>query len=336
MKRYRVMLSLLIVLMLSFCIEPAFSAAKTYVMIVKDVSNPYMICMYEGFEKACHELNVKSVLKGPEANGKPEQSAIAEEAAAQNAAAIVIAANDKDSLSDALTEARNLRIPVISLDSAINPRDREVHIQQVSPEIIGSVLVQAAAKIMGHQGQFAILSTTVNMPNQASWVRWMQRELESHQEKYKDMILVETAYGRDEYDASVRETMRLLKAYPELKLIIAPTVVGLHAAAEEIRKAGSGVKVIGLGLPSNMEPFIMDGTCPWMYLWNPSDLGYLAAYAANAAAGGSNVGALGEIIYAGMLGDRVVTESEDGGTEIVLGFPKMFDSTNVTVWKELF
>jgi rhamnose transport system substrate-binding protein len=336
MKRYRIMLFLHIFIFVFFCMQSVFSSSKTYVMIVKDISNPYMIRMYEGFEKACNELGVKAVLKGPEANGQPVQSAIVEEAMARKADAIVIAANDKDALSSALSKARNLHVPVISLDSAINPTDREVHIQQVSPEIIGSVLIQAAAKIMGYQGEFVILSTTVNMPNQASWVSWMQHELHSHPEKYKDMMLVETAYGRDEYETSVRETVRLLKSYPDLKLIIAPTVVGLHAAAEKIRKADSHVKVVGLGLPSNMEPFIMDGTCPWMYLWSPSDLGYLAAYAANAAVDGNNIGVLGEILNAGMLGDRIVTESEDGGTEIVLGFPKMFDSTNVTVWKELF
>ncbi len=80
----------------------------------------------------------------------------------------------------------------------------------------------------------------------------------------------------------------------------------------------------------------MQGVCPWMYLRSPSEVGYLAVYAMEAAAQGALRGALCEIIHAGSLGDKVVTESEDGGTEIALGYPKVFDMTNIAVWGELF
>lgn len=336
MKRFRFVLLLCVVIFLIVHTQAELLSGKPYVLVVKDVTNPYMIRMYEGFKNACEELGSEPILKGPEMNGKPTQSAIVKELIKREVGAIIIAANDRETISAGLSEAMRLHIPVVSLDSAVNPDNRAVHIQQALPKTIGSVLIQAAAKIMGYKGEFAILSTTAGMPNQASWVKWMRIELQSYREKYKDMKMVEIAYGLDEYDASVRTAKSLLEKYPELKLIIAPTVVGLHAAAEVIRQSGLPAKVIGLGLPSNMEPYIMDGTCPWMYLWNPSDLGYLAAYAADAAATGRNIGAIGEILNAGMLGDRIVSESEDGGTEIVLGNPKMFDSTNVIVWKDLF
>jgi rhamnose transport system substrate-binding protein len=85
-----------------------------------------------------------------------------------------------------------------------------------------------------------------------------------------------------------------------------------------------------------MEPYITSGICPWMYLWNPSEVGYLAAYASHGLVGGQLTGEIGEILSAGTLGDKVVTLSEDGGSEIVLGNPKMFDETNIAMWKEVF
>lgn len=47
----------------------------------------------------------------------------------------------------------------------------------------------------------------------------------------KAMELVKIAYGDDEFQKSVDETEVLIKNYPNLKAIIAPTTVGIMAAA---------------------------------------------------------------------------------------------------------
>ena len=43
----------------------------------------------------------------------------------------------------------------------------------------------------------------------------------------------------------------------------------------------------GLGLPSQMKAYVKDGTVKQFELWNPTDLGYLAGYAAASLASGS-------------------------------------------------
>lgn len=312
------------------------SNPRRFALVVKSTENPYMACMYEGFRDACVELGDVPLLVGPDANGEPGQAELIHELIAQGVDAIAVAANDKNALSAELNDAIAADIPVVSLDSMVNPESRLVHVQQASPEMVGRVLIQAGAEMMGFQGQFAILSTTATMPNQASWVRWMRHELEAYPEKYKAIQLVEVAYGMDAYETSAELTRALLERYPDLRLIIAPTVVGIRAAAEEIQRQGSSVKVTGLGLPSDMESYIRNGVCPWMYLWNPSEVGYLAAYAADALVDGNLAGTVGEPLAAGRLGVRVVTGCEDGGTEIVVGNPIMFDSTNIIVWKDIF
>ena len=71
----------------------------------------------------------------------------------------------------------------------------------------------------------------------------------------------------------------LLTNHPNLKVIVAPTTVGILAAAQVVKQAASTVKVTGLGLPNDMKAFVADGM-PEFGLWSVPDLGYLAYYVA--------------------------------------------------------
>lgn len=309
-------------------------AETTFALIMKDADNPYMQYMGDGFSNACAEIGVQCIIAGPaDAQGQTE---LVEKMIALRVNAIAIAVNDSSEVSDALQDALNAGIPVISVDSNAAPEDRFLHIQQASPEIIGRVLIQAVFEMLSGSGNIAILSTTKTTPNQALWLQWMHAELDQHPEKYANLRIVDTVYGRDDYEISARLTRALLERNPELKIIIAPTVVGIKAAADVIAEAESDVKVTGLGLPSDMAAHIRSGVCPWMYLWNPIDMGYIAAYATNALATGETDGAAGNTIEAGSFGQKLITQSADGGTEIVVGNPYQFDATNIAIWEELF
>lgn len=316
--------------------SPTPAAERRYALVVKDVTNPYMQRMFSGFEEACALLGARAVLSGPEDASAAGQMDCVEALIREGVDAIAIAANDRDALSPALQTALSAGIKVLSLDSDVRPEDRLVHIQQASPEVIGRVLMQAAREIVGAQGAFAILTTTSSASNQAQWVSWMLREIEEAPELYGQMTLVDTLYGSDLYDPSYRLVRALLEEHPETSIVIAPTVVGLLAAADAIRDAGAPTLVTGLGLPSDMGDYIRSGLCPWMYLWNPIDVGYVAACAADALVRGEIHGAVGEVLSAGDRGVLKVTSAADGGSEIVVGNPYMFDSSNISVWEELF
>ena len=124
------------------------SASGTYAFVAKDVQNPYMQKVYDGFEKACKEIGAEPLYKGPEAATPEKQIEIINQLVAQNVAGIAIAANDADALQPALTEAMDAGIKVISLDSAVNKDSRQTHIQQADPEKIGRGLIQAAYEMV--------------------------------------------------------------------------------------------------------------------------------------------------------------------------------------------
>ena len=77
-------------------------------------------------------------------------------------------------------------------------------------------------------------------------------------------------------------TQGLLQQYPNLKGIISPTTVGIAAAAAvlDTAKYRGKIALTGLGTPDEMKKYVADGTVKEFELWNPANLGYLAAYAA--------------------------------------------------------
>ncbi|MGM9937120.1 MAG: rhamnose ABC transporter substrate-binding protein [Candidatus Ornithomonoglobus sp.] len=315
--------------------EGAASGGGVYAFVAKDVQNPYMQKVYDGFEAACNEIGAEPLYKGPEAATPEKQIEIINQLVAQGVAGIAIAANDQDALQPALTEAMDAGIPVISLDSAVNAESRKTHIQQADPEKIGRGLVQAAYEMVDGEGGIAILSATAQATNQNLWIEWMQKEVEENADKYASTPIVKIAYGDDDPTKSTSETQALLQD-PSIKVIIAPTTVGMLAAGKVLQDKGSEVKLTGLGLPSEMAPFIEDGTCPWMYLWNPVDIGNLAGYTLDALVKGEITGEVGETFTAGELGDKEITEAADGGTEVMLGDPFKFDPENIAEWKEIY
>src|SRR3712207_9099014 len=103
-------------------------------------------------------------------------------------------------------------------------------------------------------------SATTEAPDQNTWIAAMKETL-ANDPKYKDMKLVATVYGDDQPEKSTTEMEALLSNYPDLKGVIAPTTVGVAAAAQVVQSRGIAdqVKVTGLGLPSEMRDFIKDG-----------------------------------------------------------------------------
>jgi len=308
---------------------------KKVALVFKNTGNPYGEKMMEGFQKAVEEAGGEAIFKAPDQPTAEAQIQIIEELIAQRVDAIAVTANDFDALQPSLKKAMQRGIKVFSVDSAVNPKSRITHVNQADPERVGRVQIQAVSQMIGGKGEIAILSATSQASNQNLWIEWMKKELQDP--KYKDIKLVKVAYGDDLRDKSVAETEALLKTYPNLKAIIAPTTVGIAAASKVISDKGLKGKVIvtGLGLPSEMAEYIKNGVCPWMYLWNPIDVGYLAGHVAIALAEEKITGKVGEKLKAGRLGEKEVVKDGEG-TQIMLGDPFKFDQNNIDEWKDVY
>jgi rhamnose transport system substrate-binding protein len=262
---------------------------------------------------------------GPSDAGASSQVQYINTLITQRQDAIVIAANDANAVVPYLKKAMSQGIKVVTFDSDTAPEGRQLFVNQANAEGIGRGQIQLVSKLMGGEGEFAVLSATPNATNQNTWIKWMQEELKKPE--YAKIKLVKIAYGNDDDQKSFVETQGLLQAYPNLKAIVAPTTVGIAAAARYISTSSSKgkVAVTGLGTPNQMRAFVKNGTVKAFQLWDPGQLGYLAAYAAAALSSGTISGKEGESFDAGKLGKRTIGPQG----EIILGPPTTFDSSNI-------
>lgn len=177
---------------------------------------------------------------------------------------------------------------------------------------------------IGGAGEVAILSASANATNQNAWIDLMKEYVAS---EYPDITIVETVYGDDDDQTSFDKTAALLQSHPNLKGIISPTTVGIAAAARYVSTSDfkGKVAITGLGTPNQMREYVEDGTVTAFALWNPADLGYLAAFAAKALIEGEITGAEGDTFEAGDLGEYTV--GADG--VVLLGDPFEFNADNI-------
>ena len=237
-------------------------------------------------------------------------------AAQQGVAALIVSANDTEAICDALNEARDAGVKVVTFDSDTNPECRDLFINQATAEGIAKVQVDMIAEQIGDAGEVAILSAAANATNQNAWIEVMEKELADNHPNIK---LVDTVYGDDDDQTSFDKTAALLQAHPNLKGIISPTTVGIAAAARYLSTSDAKGKVAltGLGTPNQMREYVEDGTVTEFALWNPGDLGTLAAYAAKALVDGDIKGDEGDTFTAGDLGEFTV----DADGTVLLGEP---------------
>jgi rhamnose transport system substrate-binding protein len=294
------------------------------VFIPKNLGNPYFDASDAGGKTAVGELGGKYSQVGPQAASPDAQVQYINTAAQQHASAIVISANDPKAIGDALTQAKQSGTKVVTFDSDTDPQYRDVFVNQASPEGIAKAQVDGIAKQIGDSGEIAILSAAANATNQNAWIALMKKDLAADHPNIK---LVDTVYGNDDDQTSFDKTAALLQTHPNLKGIISPTTVGIAAAARYLSTSDKKGKVAltGLGTPNQMREYVKDGTVKEFYLWNPTDLGYLAAYAAAALVDGTITGKEGDSFKAGKLGDYKV----GANGEVLLGDPTAFNSSNI-------
>ena len=312
----------------------AASGKTTYAIVCKDASNPYMSRMVSGFKDACAKLGVEAIEKSPETTSADDQITIINELVAQGVKGIAIAANDAAALKGAIDAAKQKGVVIVTLDS--DTAGSQMFVNQAGVTEVAQVLVDSIADMCGEDGgEFAILSASSTATNQNAWIAAMETILKDA--KYANLKLVETVYGDDESQKSTDEMQNLMTKYPNLEVVCCPTTVGILAAAQVVTNtADCKIKIAGLGLPSEMKDYVGEGkACPYMYLWNPIDVGNCGAYMIKAIADGK-AGAAGTEFTADNGTTYAVTAGDPAETQIIVGPPFAFNGDNIAEWASVY
>ncbi|WP_394180720.1 rhamnose ABC transporter substrate-binding protein [Yoonia maritima] len=315
----------------SFIATTAMADDVRIALVVKSLGNGFFEAAARGAEEAAGELGgVEIIYTGPTDTTAEGQIEVINSLIAQRVDAIAVSANDPDALVPALQKAMDRGITVISWDSGVAPEGREMHLSPSSNALIGQTIIKLAADEMPDGGQVAILSATSTSTNQNIWIE----EMNAVMGDYPNIEVVATVYGDDLADKSYRETQGLIQTYPDLDAIIAPTSVGIVAAAQAVADAGKigEVNVTGLGLPSEMAGAIESGASKSFAIWNPVDLGYATTMLAYNLATDAATAAPGAEIGMGRMG----TATLDDNNEAAMSTPFKYDASNIDEFKSVF
>jgi rhamnose transport system substrate-binding protein len=114
---------------------------------------------------------------------------------------------------------------------------------------------------------------------------------------------------------------------------MAPASVEIVAAAKAMQdeKLCGKVKVSGLGVPSEMVTYTMNGCAPQFALWSFVDLGYLAYYTAYLLATDAIKAEAGQQFTAGRMGTYTIAKdpTREHGLRVLMGPFSLYDKTNV-------
>lgn len=290
----------------------------------------------EGAQEAHKELANTGKLEftGPTPeNSVAGQIEIMTNAATQKQGAVMLSNNAGDQIAPAAEAAMAAGTKVVTWDSPIpSAKGESVFVAQVDFGSIGTVMADMAFDILGGKGKMAVLSATPDAANQNAWIDSMKAALATDA-KYKDIELVDVVYGDDQAEVSYNRALALVDKYPDLGLIMSPTTVGIQASAKAMQDEGlcDKVKVSGLGLPSEMVSYTMNGCAPEFALWDFRDLGYLTYYTAYGLATGQLTGDIGETFTAGRMGDYTIEADpgREGAKRILMGPFTVYTKDNV-------
>ena len=255
-------------------------------------------------------------------------------ATTQGVDAIMISNNAGDQIAPAAKAAMDAGMTVVTWDSPIPSAEGEqLFIAQVDFDETGTVMADMALSILGEDGgQFAILSASPDAANQNAWNDAMIAALENDP-KYANLEMVDLVYGNDQSEDSYNQALGLVDKYPDLGLIMAPTTVGIAAAAKAMQdeELCDQVKVSGLGLPAEMLSYTLNGCAPEFALWSFVDLGYLTYYATYNLATGAITAEEGQTFEAGRMGSYTIEKdpTRDAGLRVLMGPFTVYDETNV-------
>jgi rhamnose transport system substrate-binding protein/rhamnose transport system permease protein len=287
----------------------------------KAKGDPYFVSCRRGAEEAARELGVDLIWDGPTGLDAAKQNEIVESWITRQVDVIAVAVENAAGISTVLGKAREHGIRVLTWDADAAPDARDFFINQATAEAIGNTLTDEAARLLGGQGEFAIITGALSAANQNEWIKFIEARVAA---KHPGLKLATIRPSDDDRDKAFAETQTILKVFPSVKLMMAISAPAVPGSAEAVRQSGrKDVSVIGLSLPNICKPYIHDGVVPLIVLWNTTDLGYLTVYAGSLLAE-NKIQSGAKSIQAGRLGALEVR-----GSDIILGTPLIIDKANV-------
>src|SRR5260370_30726061 len=145
---------------------------------------------------------------------------------------LAVAVENRKGIASVLEKARQRGIKVLTWDSDTEPQARDFFVNQATPQGIGEALMGNAARVLGGDGEFAIITASLTASNMNEWQKCIEAR---RADKYARIKLRVVRPCDDKQDKAFDEAKLILQTYPAVKLIMAlcsPAVPGAPEAVQ--------------------------------------------------------------------------------------------------------
>ena len=301
---------------------PAIPARRiTVAMMPKSKGNAYFKACQVGAEEAARALNVQLLWDGPTDPDPARQNEVIDTWITRGVDAIAVAVENREGISSVLRKAQQRGIKVVTWDADAEPDARTLFVNQATPEGVADVLMAEAAKVLGTEGKFAIITGSLTAGNMVAWQKAIEVVRAS---RYPGLKMASLRSCDDLQKKAFDEATALMGSDPGIGLFLAICTPAVPGAAEAVKQAGrSDVKVVGLGLPNENKPYVHEGITPAVVLWKTADLGYLAVEVTRAVVDGRL--SSGSLSFTSARLGHLNLE----GDNVILGRPFAFTKANI-------
>ena len=230
-----------------------------------------------GVERFAKDTGHNAFMQGPAKMDVVLQVQIVEDMIAQKVDALCVIPYSPEALEPVFKKAMEQGIIVITHE-ADNQKNMHYDLEAFDNPSYGIHLMDAMAKGMGEEGEYAIMvgSLTSKTHNQ-----WADAAHEHQKKAYPKMTMV--GGGKIEtMQVAYDKAKELLKAFPNLKGIQGSDASDAPNAGLAVEELGleNRVTVVGTALPSQSGPYLESGAVSMISFWDPGE----AAYAMNKVA----------------------------------------------------
>ncbi len=241
-------------------------------VVPKGTTHQFWQTVKAGAEAAGKEFNCEILFNGPsKENSVPEQQDIIRNYASQGVDGVALAATDKAALAETVDEVQKKNIPVVVIDSGVEP-DRSQSFIATDNVAAARQAAEEMGRLLDGKGKVAVL----NFKKGSGTSDEREQGFMEGIKKFPGIQVVVNEYTESDTGTAVDKTESILTAHPDLNGLFAsnePNVIGAAKVLENRGKKGQ-VKLVGFDAADAEIEYLQSGTVHALIVQDPFKMGY--------------------------------------------------------------